>query len=86
MSNRGIISFLLVIVFLFVLHFTNPTMDKHLELLKTKFSDEYSAEMGDDNTFASHFAYTNYYFFSITINTASDLHENSSFGILGFVF
>ena len=86
MSNRGIISFLLLIVLFFVLPLTNPTMDKHLELLKTKFSDTYTAEMGDDTTFDKQFEYTNYYIFSITTNRASDLHENASFGILGLVF
>ncbi len=86
MSTRGFLSFLVMVLFLVLLHFTNPTKEKHIELLKTKLPDEYAVDMGDDNAFGNRFQYTNDYFFSFTVDMVGDTHERTSIGILGFVF
>ena len=86
MSSRGFISFLLLVILLVVLHFTNPPKEKHIELLKTKMSDVYAVDMGDDSAFSKRFEYTNDYFFSFTTDEVGDTHERTSIGFLGFVF
>jgi hypothetical protein len=86
MSNRGIISFLLLILLLVTLHLTNPSKEKHLELLKTKMADMYAVDMGNDTAFSSRFDYDDYYFFSYTADKIGDINETTSVGILGFIF
>jgi hypothetical protein len=86
MSNRGIISFILLIILFVTLRFTNPSKEKHLELLKTKMADAYAADMGNDTAFSNHFEYNDYYFFSLTTDQIGDMHETTSVGVLGFVF
>jgi hypothetical protein len=86
MSNRGVISFILLILLFVTLHLTNPSKDKHLELLKLKMTETYTVYMSNDTAFANRFGYNDYYFFSLTTDQQGDMHETASLGVLGFVF
>ena len=86
MANRGIISFLLLIILFVALHLTNPSKEKHLELLKVKMADMYATDMGNDTAFSNRFNYNDYYFLSITVDKIGDVQQTSSVGILGFIF
>ncbi len=86
MTNRGMISFLLLILLFVTLHLTNPSKEKHLELLKVKMADMYATDMGNDTAFSKRFDYDDYYILSITVDKIGDIHQTSSVGILGFIF
>jgi hypothetical protein len=86
MSGGRLICLFLLAFLLGTLYFLNPSKEQHINTLKVKFDNEYEMRHGNDDAFGSRFVYHNYIFFSTTTQVPDDNQENTTTGILGFVF